>query len=237
MGDFQIETKTLDYDCCANLKATDANGGASNFAAVALDDVDNLPPEAEPTCASILARGLGSSENRDMQLLTRTGDNWKALAGQATPDSSSRRRHSADFGTAMCDDGNIADRMHKTIASAQCVGSAGRALYISGSRAHGARDKACTGTKSSLQECSAAVGPRAVSFLRLNGFLLRTHMTSLIAALAEGGWLEVWEKERLCHYARDDAQAWALTFLRIYSRFMQTADVQVFVADLRAQLA
>lgn len=82
-----------------------------------------------------------------------------------------------------------------------------------------------------------APNPRVSSFVRLNGFLLRTHITSLIAALMEDGWLEAWEKERLCGQLREaDAQPWAMSFLRIYMRFMETDDVPSFVAGLRAQI-
>eukprot|EP00928_Gymnodinium_smaydae_P001120 TRINITY_DN10407_c0_g1_i2.p1 TRINITY_DN10407_c0_g1~~TRINITY_DN10407_c0_g1_i2.p1 ORF type:complete len:411 (+),score=72.73 TRINITY_DN10407_c0_g1_i2:205-1437(+) len=88
---------------------------------------------------------------------------------------------------------------------------------------------------------AAPQGAREASFLRLNAFLLRTHITSLLSALAEDGWLEAWEKERLCRYARDDGgqdnKPWALAFLRAYARFTETGDVQAFVADLRAQVA
>jgi len=79
--------------------------------------------------------------------------------------------------------------------------------------------------------------PRSASFVRLNTFLLRTHITSLVSALAEDGWLEVWEKERLCRQAREDSQPWVMSFLRVYSRFLETDDVQVFVADLRAHIS
>lgn len=79
--------------------------------------------------------------------------------------------------------------------------------------------------------------PRVSSFVRLNGFLLRTHMTSLLSALAEDGWLEAWEKDRLCCHARDSANPWAQSFLRIYMRFMETEDVAGFVAALKAQAA
>lgn len=80
--------------------------------------------------------------------------------------------------------------------------------------------------------------PRVASFVRLNSFLLRTHITSLLSALAEDGWLEAWEKERLCCHAREsDSSPWAQAFLRIYSRFMETEDVASFVAALKAQVA
>jgi len=77
--------------------------------------------------------------------------------------------------------------------------------------------------------------PRVDSFARLNGFLLRTHITSLISALAEDGWLKAWEKERLCRSAREDSSEWATAFLRNYVRLMETNDVHTFVAALRAQ--
>merc|ERR1712232_753286 len=92
-------------------------------------------------------------------------------------------------------------------------------------------------SQSHHQVAGNGASPRVASFVRLNSFLLRTHITSLVSALAEDGWLEIWEKERLCRYAREDAQPWALAFLRIYSRFMENDDVQSFVADLRAQVA
>lgn len=80
------------------------------------------------------------------------------------------------------------------------------------------------------------VDARSGSFVRLNNFLLRTHVTSLVSALAEDGWLEVWEKERLCSQARDDSPAWAQSFLGGYTRFMETEDVPAFVASLRSQI-
>lgn len=77
---------------------------------------------------------------------------------------------------------------------------------------------------------------RAASFVRLNSFLFRTHVTSLVSALAEDGWLEAWEKERLCSQAREDSPAWAQAFFRSYMRFMDTEDVPSFVASLRSQI-
>lgn len=77
---------------------------------------------------------------------------------------------------------------------------------------------------------------RATSFVRLNNFLLRTHVTSLVSALAEDGWLEAWEKERLCAQAREDSPAWAQAFFRGYMRFMESEDVPAFVASLRSQI-
>jgi len=80
-------------------------------------------------------------------------------------------------------------------------------------------------------------GARVASFVRLNGFLLRTHITSLLSALAEDGWLEAWEKERLCSSARDAESRWAQSFLQIYMRFVETDDVATFVAGLKAQVS
>jgi len=77
---------------------------------------------------------------------------------------------------------------------------------------------------------------RAASFVRLNSFLFRTHVTSLVSALAEDGWLEMWEKERLCSQAREDSRAWAQAFFRAYMRFMEMEDVPAFVASLRSQI-
>jgi len=82
----------------------------------------------------------------------------------------------------------------------------------------------------------AQADARAASFVRLNSFLLRTHVTSLVSALAEDGWLEGWEKERLCSQAREDSPAWAQAFFRGYMRFMETEDVPAFVASLRCQV-
>lgn len=79
--------------------------------------------------------------------------------------------------------------------------------------------------------------PRVSALVRLNGFLLRTHITSLVSALAEDGWLEAWEKERICRKAREDSQQWALMFLRIYARFVETDDVDSFVAGLRTLIS
>lgn len=78
---------------------------------------------------------------------------------------------------------------------------------------------------------------RAASFVRLNSFLLRTHVTSLVSALAEDGWLEAWEKDRLCGQAREESPtAWLQAFFRSYMRFMETEDVPTFVASLRSQI-
>lgn len=77
---------------------------------------------------------------------------------------------------------------------------------------------------------------RAASFVRLNSFLLRTHVTSLVSALAEDGWLETWEKESLCRQAREDSSAWTQTFFRSYMRFLETEDVPTFIASLRSQI-
>lgn len=83
-----------------------------------------------------------------------------------------------------------------------------------------------------------APNPRVTSFIKLNSFLLRTHITSLISALAEDGWLEMWEKERLCSKTREaNSAAWSRSFLRHYVRFVESDDVSTFVAGLRAQLA
>lgn len=78
--------------------------------------------------------------------------------------------------------------------------------------------------------------PRTTSFLRLNNFLLRTHITSLVSALAEDGWLEAHEREQLIRVARDDASPSFSAFLRIYSLFVETDDVMSFVAGLKAQI-
>jgi hypothetical protein len=77
---------------------------------------------------------------------------------------------------------------------------------------------------------------RAASFVRLNNFLLRTHVTSLVSALAEDGWIEAWEKERICAQAREDSPAWVQAFFRSYMRFMETEDVPLFVTSLRSQM-
>lgn len=82
----------------------------------------------------------------------------------------------------------------------------------------------------------AQADARAASFVRLNSFLVRTHVTSLVSALAEDGWLDSWEKERLCSQAREDSRAWAQAFFRSYTRFMETEDVPTFVASLRSQI-
>lgn len=84
---------------------------------------------------------------------------------------------------------------------------------------------------------SCSINPRVASFVRLNSFLLRTHVTSLVSALAEDGWVEAWEKERLCRRAREDSQSWAISFLGLYTRFVETGDVQNFVAGLKTAMA
>jgi len=95
-------------------------------------------------------------------------------------------------------------------------------------------------SEADVSKATVAAGtgnPRIASFLRLNGFLLRTHITSLISALAEDGWLQTWEKERLCSVARNADSLGAQKFLRTYMRFMETDDVPMFVAALKAQIA
>lgn len=87
-----------------------------------------------------------------------------------------------------------------------------------------------------LGKAPAQVDSRAASFVRLNSFLLRTHITSLVSALAEDGWLEAWEKDRLCDQARADSPAWTQAFFRSYMRFLETEDVPAFVASLRSQI-
>lgn len=111
-------------------------------------------------------------------------------------------------------------------------GAAGIAPCSTSSAAPGARapSPACLG------KAPTAADPRQASFVRLNSFLLRTHITSLVSALAEDGWLESWEKERLCRQARDDSGTWTLVFLRAYTRFMEKDDVQGFVVSLRNQI-
>eukprot|EP00927_Polykrikos_kofoidii_P085778 TRINITY_DN9415_c0_g2_i1.p1 TRINITY_DN9415_c0_g2~~TRINITY_DN9415_c0_g2_i1.p1 ORF type:complete len:624 (-),score=59.32 TRINITY_DN9415_c0_g2_i1:123-1922(-) len=87
--------------------------------------------------------------------------------------------------------------------------------------------------ESAIEPPVAHGGARTASFLRLNIFLLRTHITSLISALTEDGWLEAWEKDRLCRLAKQDSPTWASTFLRVYTSFMETEDVPSFVSNLR----
>lgn len=111
-------------------------------------------------------------------------------------------------------------------------GAAGSGPSGMSSSMHGARAP----SPARLGKGPAAVDPRNASFVRLNTFLLRTHITSLISALAEDGWLESWEKERLCRQARDDSGTWTLVFLRSYTRFMEKDDVQGFVESLRNQI-
>lgn len=77
---------------------------------------------------------------------------------------------------------------------------------------------------------------RAASFMRLNRFLLKTHITSLLAALAEDGWIQQREKEMLSCKAREDSRPWTSSFVRVYMRFLETENVQFFVNDLRALL-
>lgn len=79
--------------------------------------------------------------------------------------------------------------------------------------------------------------PRVAALVRLNGFLLRTHVTSLVSALAEDAWLEGWEKDRICQKARECSQPWASMFLRTYARFVETDDVDSFVAGLRSLIS
>lgn len=77
---------------------------------------------------------------------------------------------------------------------------------------------------------------RTSSFMRLNSFLLRTHVTSLVAALAEDGWIQLWEKDKLCAQSREATPSWCLSFLQRYSHLVETEDVQAFVAGLRAMI-
>eukprot|EP00913_Durusdinium_trenchii_P018406 g17291.t1 len=57
----------------------------------------------------------------------------------------------------------------------------------------------------------------------------------LPACLTKGQSSRAWEKDRLCCHARDSANPWAQSFLRIYMRFMETEDVAGFLAEVAAQ--
>lgn len=84
--------------------------------------------------------------------------------------------------------------------------------------------------------------PRAAAFVRLNGFLLRTHITSLVSALSEDGWLQAGDRERLLRRVRSedsgkDAQRrWSQEFMQIYQDFIETENVNDFVIRIQAQL-
>lgn len=74
---------------------------------------------------------------------------------------------------------------------------------------------------------------RAASFVRVHNLLLRTHVASLAAALADDGWLQQPERECLCAQAREGSATWTLAFLRAYSHFAELKDVDAFVHELR----
>lgn len=77
---------------------------------------------------------------------------------------------------------------------------------------------------------------KTASFVRLNNFLLRTHITSIVSALAEDGWIEAWEKERICRCARENTSSTALAFIPIYGHFVETSDVPTFARALKANI-
>jgi hypothetical protein len=77
---------------------------------------------------------------------------------------------------------------------------------------------------------------KTASFVRLNNFLLRTHITSIVSALAEDGWIEAWEKERICRCTRENISSTALAFIPIYAQFVETNDVPAFVRGLKANI-
>lgn len=77
---------------------------------------------------------------------------------------------------------------------------------------------------------------RISSFVRLNNFLLRTHITSIVSALAEDGWIEAWEKERICRCTRESTSSTAQAFVRVYGHFVETSDVPAFVRALKANI-
>jgi len=75
------------------------------------------------------------------------------------------------------------------------------------------------------------------AFVRLNQFLLKAHLASLLSAMREEGFLELWEKERICgrmHGEGSDATLKEL--VKIYSAFVESTDVSRFIGDLRSFL-
>lgn len=78
---------------------------------------------------------------------------------------------------------------------------------------------------------------KETAFVRLNQFLLKAHLASLLSAMREEGFLELWEKERICgrmHGEGSDATMKEL--VKIYSAFVESADVSQFIGDLRSFL-
>lgn len=91
-----------------------------------------------------------------------------------------------------------------------------------------------TPSVSAAQFSKAKPEQKAASFVRIHDLLLRTHVASLAAALADDGWLHQHEREALCAQAREGLPAWKLAFLRAYSHFVELKDVESFVRELRA---
>mmetsp|Transcript_65621 Transcript_65621/g.137161 ORF Transcript_65621/g.137161 Transcript_65621/m.137161 type:complete len:334 (+) Transcript_65621:354-1355(+) len=89
---------------------------------------------------------------------------------------------------------------------------------------------------SPLQALGSTAGSRSAAFSRLHDFLLRTHISSLLSALAEDGWLLPRERDVLNSRAREESRVWSGSFNRAYIRFLETDNVQVFVSDLRVLL-
>lgn len=75
-----------------------------------------------------------------------------------------------------------------------------------------------------------SIKPQSTSFVRLNAFLLRSHITSVVSALAEDAWIDASERDAFCRRF----SSWPNAFLNAYTRFIQTTDVGGFVSELRA---
>jgi len=157
--------------------------------------------------------------------------NYPSLAPPMTSGGGGRARPSA----SLADSGPGAPALRTPVAPGKGIGASAYDRAASRSSPGGSVGQLGYPSES-IGKAAPQLDARAASFVRLNSFLFRTHVTSLVSALAEDGWLEAWEKERLCSQAREDSPAWAQAFFRSYMRFMDTEDVPSFVASLRSQI-
>eukprot|EP00397_Hematodinium_sp_SG-2012_P030135 GEMP01031895.1.p1 GENE.GEMP01031895.1~~GEMP01031895.1.p1 ORF type:complete len:308 (+),score=41.97 GEMP01031895.1:40-924(+) len=84
----------------------------------------------------------------------------------------------------------------------------------------------------------ASQNTKELAFVRLNHFLLRAHLTSLLSAMLEEGFMEKWEKENLCEKMQcpERGEQTMKELVKIYSAFVDAADLPSFVNELRAFL-
>lgn len=139
-------------------------------------------------------------------------------------------RPSWDPGRANIDNGEGSERLSR----AEKVGGAEPAAAAT---APAAQNQNGSKENEDAPAPGGATSPRAASFIRLNDFLLRTHVNSLLCALAEAGHIEPWEKERMCRIARSgESRSRMPGLLKAYAQFVETSDLTAFVTALRALL-